>query len=373
MATTCGVKYIGSKAALLDEILAFVDEQRGSTAPERLIDVFTGTTRVAQAFRARGWHVQTSDLSWAAEAYAHAFVRRTAENSTEIPNLIKTLRRLSEEDLQEPSYWITKNYCDVIAADGGVVRMWKPENGRRADRMRHAIAQWESEKIITHHEAMILVACLIHALDKVDSSVGVQQAYLKNWAARANNPLMLEDLPYAEGPVGKHYVGDALKVVYDPADIAYLDPPYSAHSYATYYHIWDSITRWDQPAVGLKTNRRIDRVSGADGFDGEMVSPWNSKKTALKAFLDLVERLPVRAVVISYNDESLIPLETLEKALKERWGEGAVKKKLIPYKRNVMATIGNAAAPGGVAAEGEARTTNHEVLLWIAKENGNTE
>jgi adenine-specific DNA-methyltransferase len=258
----------------------------------------------------------------------------------------------------------------VTAAAGGIVKMWKPENGRKADRVRDAIQAWEEAEEVTHHEAMVLTACLLFALDKVDSSVGVQQAYLKNWAARASNTLALEDLPCAAGqPAGEHLVGDALKLEYPAASVAYLDPPYSAHSYATYYHIWDSITRWDKPAVGLKTNRRIDRVSGAAEFDPSMQSPWNSKKGALPAFLALVARLPVKFVCISYNDESLVPLETLEGALKEAYGATAVKKHLIPYKRNIMCQIGNAAAEGGVAAEGGAgaKTENHEVLLWVAK------
>ena len=374
--STHGVKYIGSKAALLDQIQSFVSTQLPPTATgtaRTLIDVFTGTTRVAQSFRAAGWTVTTSDLSWASEAYAHAFLLRTPHSSTRIPQLLAELTAIAAaHPTDAPSGWIETNYCDVIAADGGIVKMWKPVNGRKADVIRDTIERWKGEGYVSHHEAMILVTCLLFALDKVDSSVGVQQAYLKTWAARASNPLTLQDLSYpAEGPVGNtHIVGDALKISYPVASVAYLDPPYSAHSYATYYHIWDSITRWDKPAVGLKTNRRIDRVSGSEEFDAEMQSPWNSKGKALGAFMDLVGRLPTRYVCISYNDESLVPLETLEGALRKKYsGAGAVVVKRIPYKRNIMCQIGNAAAEGGVAAEGGAgaKTENHEVLIWVNK------
>jgi len=364
---THGVKYIGSKAALLQEIHTFVAEQLPAGASRSFLDVFTGTTRVAQSFRAGGWQVTSSDLSWASEAYAHAFLLRTPDSGRRIPELLARLRALMvvPSAVGAKPGWIEASYCDVTAAEGGIVRMWKPENGRKADKVRDAIAAWEATGEITHHEAMILVACLLFALDKVDSSVGVQQAYLKNWAARAINPLTLEDLPYPEGgPAGQHLIGDALQLTYPVASVAYLDPPYSGHSYATYYHIWDSITRWDKPAVGLKTNRRIDRVSGSAEFDASMQSPWNSKKSALGAFLALVARLPARYVCISYNDESLVPLETLEGALKEKYGGAAITVKRIPYKRNIMCQIGNAE---GKAAEGEAKTENHEVLIWVNK------
>jgi adenine-specific DNA-methyltransferase len=258
--------------------------------------------------------------------------------------------------------WIERTYCDVITPDGGIVKMWKPANGRKADIIREQIATWAEEGVINRHEELVLIACLLFALDRVDSSVGVQQAYLKTWAARASNPLQLEDLPVAGATKipGRHIVGDALKIEYPAATVAYLDPPYSAHSYATYYHIWDSITRWDKPAVGLKTNRRIDRVSGAEEFDEGMVSPWNSKKGALPAFMELVARLPVKYVVISYNDECLVPLEKLEAALKGVYGSEAITVKKIPYKRNIMCQIGNAAAEG-------AKTENNEVLICVTK------
>ena len=348
---TYGVKYIGSKASLIGEITSFVAANLPPTESRTFLDVFTGTTRVAQAFRGLGWTVATSDLSWASEAYAHAFLLRTSGGR--IPQLLEKLRASPPA-----ADWITKTYCDVIAADGGIVKMWKPENGAKADAIRNTIASWETAGEISHHEAMVLTACLIFALDKVDSSVGVQQAYLKKWAARAANPLTLTDLPFPDGPAGTHLVGDALALPYQAASVAYLDPPYSAHSYSTYYHIWDSITRWDKPAVGLKTNRRIDRVSAAPAFDPAMSSQWNSKRTALAAFMALVDRLPVRFIVISYNDESLIPLESLETALKARY---TVTVKKIPYKRNIMCQIGNAAAAD------EHKTENHEVLIWVAK------
>jgi len=351
---TYGVKYIGSKASLVDKILEFVTQHLPADQPKTLIDVFTGTTRVAQAFRSKGWQVTTSDLSWASEIYAHAFVQRTAASGARIPALIAELTALEPQ-----SGWITSTYCDVVTPEGGVVKMWKPENGRRADAIRDRIWTWETTGYCSKHEAAILVTCLIFALDKVDSSVGVQQAYLKTWAARASNPLELKDLPFYDGPVGTHIVGDALVNPYEGASVAYLDPPYSAHSYATYYHIWDSVARWDKPAVGLKTNRRIDRVSNSEEEDESMKSAWNSKRTAMEAFLMLVSRLPVKYVVISYNDESLVPLDTLVGNLEHAYPTVIVKK--IPYKRNIMAQIGNAAAAD------EHKTENNEVLIWIQK------
>lgn len=356
---TIGVKYIGSKASLVGDILQEIDRRLDKPANLRVIDVFTGTTRVAQAFRAKGWVVQSSDLSWAADAYAHAFLLRTAESGQRIPALIADLMADISGSNPEGD-WITKNYCDVSGLEGGLVRMWRPKNGIRGDYIRNRIAEWLENGTINMHESMILVACLLIALDKVDNTVGVQQAYLKEWAKRTDDLVVLNDLKFYNGPPGSHTVGNCLEIAYKAADVAYLDPPYSNHSYSTYYHLWDSITRWDKPAVGLKTNRRIDRVSKSEEFDPTMQSAWNYKSTALQAFLDLCARLPVKYLLISYSDESLIPQEELVDALKKVYG--TVHTTSIAYQRNIMSQIGNA-----TLLKDTFKTTNTELLLWVKK------
>ena len=71
----------------------------------------------------------------------------------------------------------------------------------------------------------------------------------------------------------------------------------------------------------------------------------------------------MKYVVISYNDESLVPLDDLVAALRAIYPIMSVKK--IPYKRNIMAQIGNAAE--AIAEGAEAKTANNEVLIWIEK------
>jgi adenine-specific DNA methylase len=94
-------------------------------------------------------------------------------------------------------------------------------------------------------------------------------------------------------------------------------------------------------------------------FDDAMVSPWNSRRTAATAFMALIERLPARYVCVSYNDESLVPLATLETLLRARW---PITVHSIAYRRNVMCKIGNAATTAGPKKE-----DNTEVLIWIDK------
>jgi len=346
---TSGIKYIGSKLNLLDAILAIVKKHVKLDGVPSMIDAFAGTTRVAQAFRQSGWITQTSDLSWATECYAHTFLQ--TNTNEHLTPMIDTLNKI-----QPKEGWLTKNYCDVISGGGTVVRVWQPHNGQKADAIRDRIDKMGSK--LSPQEKSTLITALIFGLDKVDNTVGIQQAYLKNWCTRSYNDLTLT-LPHVvtmnNPPQSKHYVGDCLQIKYEPADLAYVDPPYSSHTYFSYYHIWDSIARWDKPEVGLKTNRRIDRVTSADEYDGTMASPWNSRTKALAAFELLIKRLPVTYVLISYNNESLVPIEELI-ALCRRLGQ--THYETIDYKRNIMSQIGN----GEVGAE-----RNLEYLILVKK------
>jgi adenine-specific DNA-methyltransferase len=347
--TTHGVKYIGSKRSLIPYILEAVkDLPVGS-----MLDTFTGTTRVSQAFRKAGWTVYAGDLSWASEAYAALFLQTLPEDLPHIQTLVNELNQLEGQ-----TDWITKSYCDVRGESDGIIRVWKPKNGRKADAIRNMIQEWETSGRIDHRMALRLTAILILAMDAVDNTVGQQQAYLKDWATRTDNDLVLS-IPneITEGPCGEFLGGSCLNIEYPRATLAYLDPPYSAHVYATYYHIWDSITRWDKPEVCLNTNRRKDR-SGKH-FDESMKSLWNSKKTAISAFESLLDRLPVDHILLSYSNESLLTLDQLEPLLR-KYKTYEVRE--IDYTRNIMSRIGNAAL-----YDKERKTKNTEYLIRIEK------
>lgn len=354
--TTEGVKYIGSKASLVPYILKCIDDNIPSGSISSVIDVFTGTTRVAQAFKQRGWRVQTSDLSWASQCYAGTWIENGGDNK-HLAEKVETLNNLTAK-----AGWLTQNYCDVKGNKGGIVRVWQAKNGARADAIRDQIEAWSATGAINAWEKNTLVTSLILALDKVDNTVGVQQAYLKDWCKRSFNDMKLQLPVVLSQPVGKHHSGNCLQITYEKADLAYLDPPYSSHSYATYYHIWDSIAAWDKPAVGLNTNRRADRVSGDSSYDSDMSSSWNSKKSALAAFESVIDRLPVRWVLISYNNESLVDVDSLQKLFKKY---PRVITTAIDYKRNIMSQIGNATKDK--PEDTKFRTENVEYLFLIDK------
>ena len=350
---TSGVRYLGSKNKILPLIFEVIDGL--NLKNKTLIDVFTGTTRVGQAAKSKGYTVTTSDLSWASEAYSNAFVC----NDGNMDHLKPYIEKLN--NVQPQAGWITENYCDVTAKEHEDVniKVWTPKNGMKADAARELIETFDE---LSHMEKMFLITSVIFGLDKVDNTVGLQQAYLKGWKAdRAKEDIKFLMPKTIVGPSGQHVVGDALKINYEEHEVAYLDPPYTPADYSTYYHIWDSITRWDKPEVSLKTNRRIDRVKQKknEKWDKSMVSPWYTKKGAYDATVKLVDRLPVQYVVFSYSDEGLISYDEM-KQLGAKYKNCVFHEKA--HKRHVMSGIGAGAKELKVD-----ETKNTEYVILIEK------
>jgi adenine-specific DNA-methyltransferase len=346
---THGVKYIGSKRSILDAIYRTIIDLDIRSA----IDAFSGTTRVAQHLRQHGVKMTTSDLAWATTCYAHAYVHNGS--NAHLAGHVATMNAL-------PTChgWLSQNYVGDVEQQAlrGDGRCFQLKNTMKADAARDWI---ETRTDLEAWEKMTLITSVIHGLDAVDNTVGVQQAYLKEWCQRSHNDIVFKLPACIQGPVGEHIEGDALCIDYPKCDLAYLDPPYSPHSYATYYHIWDSVARWDKPATGLKAKRRVDRVVKDAAYDGKMQSPWNRVKDATGAFDALIERLPVRYVLISYSDESLVSKDDLEAVCRKH---GAVRQTEIQYNRNIMSQIGNAVLDGRTP---EKNQMNQEILFLIDK------
>src|SRR5207248_4815884 len=98
----------------------------------------------------------------------------------------------------EPGYF-TETFC--VAA-----RYLHPNNGERVDAIRRALAlDWADSPLLP-----VLLTSLVEAADRVDSTTGLQMAYLKDWAARAHQPLALRVPELLEGG-GRAVLGDAVE------------------------------------------------------------------------------------------------------------------------------------------------------------------
>jgi adenine-specific DNA-methyltransferase len=208
-------------------------------------------------------------------------------------------------------------------------RFFRPQNGERIDAIREAIAL----KHLDPELESVLLVSLMEAADRVDSTTGLQMAYLKEWAPRAHHalnlrlPALLPGARYGKGGAHQLDARDAAARLH--ADAAYIDPPYNQHSYLGNYHVWESLVRWDKPEVyGVACKRRDVR---------ERQSDFNSRRRFATAFASLVDAVAAPVLIVSFNNEGFLAREDAEAILSRR---GVVTTIERDYKRYVGAQIG---------------------------------
>ena len=236
-------------------------------------------------------------------------------------------------------------------------RFFREENGARVDAIREAI---ESKSLSPELRAVLLVS-LMEAADRVDSTTGLQMAYLKQWAKRSSNELSLrmpDVLPRARHGKASAHRREALEAAQTlEADVAYLDPPYNQHSYLGNYHIWESLVRWDKPEVYGVACKRVDVR--------ERKSAFNSKRRFRDALAEVVRAIRAPVLVVSFNNEGFIARPEMEALLAER---GVVQTLVTDFKRYVGAQIGIYDPSGAkVGAVGHLR---NEEYLYVVSPSG---
>jgi adenine-specific DNA-methyltransferase len=309
------IKYIGSKRTLLPVVLEAVASMAGV---DTVLDLFSGTSRVGHALKRAGYRVIANDHNAYAATLARCYV------AADLESLERDARRLLAEFNALPGQpgWFTQTFCERA-------RFFQPHNGARVDAIRDAIAAKDLEPEL---EAVVLVA-LMEAADRVDSTCGLQMAYLKQWAPRAHNQLSLrlpDLLPRARAGKGEAHQLDALVAAQQfAADVIYLDPPYNQHSYLSNYHVWESLVLWDQPETYGIACKRVDCRTRK--------SPYNSKRRFTEALTQLIASLDAKLLLVSFNNEGYVSREEMEALLSTR---GRVTVLSHDYKRYVGAQIG---------------------------------
>jgi adenine-specific DNA-methyltransferase len=308
------IKYLGSKRRLV----GVIGEMFAAAGGGRALDLFTGTTRVAQELKRRGGRVTAVDRARYAAVFAESAIATDADR-IDLDGLDVELAALNAMP-PRPGY-VTETFCRAA-------RYFRPENGARIDAIRDALEAGRD-----HPHFPILLTSLIEAADRVDSTTGVQMAYLKQWAPRALQPLVLRRPDLLPGP-GAALRGDACALVAEglgPFDFAYLDPPYNQHRYEANYHVWETIVAWDAPAhYGIACKR--DELQ-----DREATSVFNRRRLMPEALRACVAGIDARVMVLSYNDESWIAFDELVELCRPR---GAVEVLAFDSRRYVGALIG---------------------------------
>ncbi len=320
------MRFIGSKSKLLQDIEKLLNKKlQGNEST--FLDLFAGTNTVGNYFK-KQFTIFSNDLLY----FSFVNAKATIENNDKIQ--FKSLKNVGIESpldyLQEEAEIYLKSgqigYYESSYTPTGNAMYLSIDNGKRIDFIRDKIDEWRIQKLVTESEFYYLVSVLIEAIPFVSNTTGTYGAFLKHWDKRALKPLVLEPLEVLNNKKSnKAYNLDANILVKDMiVDIAYIDTPYNNRQYASNYHLLENIARNNKPDLKGKTK----------------IAPWTDQKSsyamkgkALEAMTKLINDINATHIILSYNNEGIIPEEELLDLLKANSLNGSIEVVKIPYRK----------------------------------------
>ena len=328
------MKYIGNKQRLLDFIDSVVQKEK---LPQKgiFIDIFTGTTSVAQHYKKKGYRIIANDLMTYSYVFQQAYIKNN--RFPKFKNLLQSKYfNINSNPLDKYGpLKIVIDYLNKLPGKKGFIfqnyapagkfkrQFFSNENAMRIDATREQLDKWKKDRLVNKSEFYILLASFIDAADFVANISGTYGAYLKIWRSMALKPFTMLAPNLIEGNLEHQiYQEDSNKIIRDlKGDILYIDPPYNTRQYAANFHILETLARWDNPQVYGKTGLR---------FYEEQKSAYSQRTKCEDAFADLINKARADYILMSYNNEGIIPhkfiLDTLER-------KGEVKVYTKNYRR----------------------------------------
>lgn len=292
-------RYIGSKA----RVVAQIAEHLGAPKGHVFVDVFCGTGAVAEMAADRGWKIRLNDHLSSATTMAEARLLSARDTPfSRLGGYETVIARLNEERAIEGFIW--SEYSPASVAKIGLERRYFTEqNAGRIDAIRARIESWHDSNEINAKEKTLLVADLLAAANRVANIAGTYGCFLAKWTPQSAGDLELRARARKKKLVAIETSNlNATQVKVSPADLVYLDPPYTKRQYASYYHILETIALGDTPVV--------EGVAGLRPWK-DLASDYCYKVRALRALCGLIDRLTANHILLSYSNEGHIDLTDL--------------------------------------------------------------
>ena len=189
------------------------------------------------------------------------------------------------------------------------------------DSIRYAIAQGEINNLLSSDEARWLLIALCHTISKIATTTGhfaqylnVNENNLRGYLTKRRRSVWQVWLDcFAElKPIGspkwrksnKVFNMDSLSLLQrlsmseQKPSVIYADPPYTNDQYSRYYHVWETLVKYDYPKSLGKGRYREDRF----------ISPFSTKTSVKWAFGELISRTRTLGadLILSYPSEGLL-------------------------------------------------------------------
>jgi adenine-specific DNA-methyltransferase len=310
---------IGNKRKLLpfieQEVLAI--KKRLGRDKLSFFDGFSGSGAVARMFKAHADMLYVNDLEDYSRVCNECFL--ASPNAGKQKEIEETIRWLNEWSLtpKRPRGFIEELYApaDDAHVKPGERVFYTNENAKIIDNVRRKIDGLSDPKF---YLAPLLVKASIHC-----NTSGVFKGFHKkngighfggkgeNALSRIKGRIVLEPPVFSEHQcypvILQGDVNLTVEGVLD-VDVAYYDPPYNQHPYGSNYFMLNLIANYKRPDV-----------KGVSGIPNDWNRSAYNKRTAVGALEDLIAKTRAKFILLSYNNEGIIP-EREVRLILERYG-----------------------------------------------------
>ena len=292
-------RYIGNKAKLADWILEIID--RTADDVRSFCDIFAGSGSMTNKVLPYFEKVIINDFLYSNNVIYKGFFGKGEWDKEKVLAILEEWNQIDTERLEENYFsrmFGDKYYGHSVAKHIGYIR----ENLEKR------------RKDITDKEYCILLATIIYNIDRLSNTCGHFDAYIKkNIEYRPLKLRLINACSYEHVEI---YREDANKLAQQiSADVTYIDPPYNSRQYSRFYHVYETLVKWDKPKLyGVAMKPEEENMSDY------------CKSKALDAFRDLIFKLNTRYIVVSYNNTynskssssaNKIKLEEIQEVLNE--------------------------------------------------------
>ena len=267
-------RYIGNKYKLKDWIMPLVTKH---CIGNSFADIFAGTGAISAEALKYFKHVVINDLLHSNYICYQAYFGSGAYDQNKTTEFLYIYNHLNPNSIRD-------NYFSFNFSD----KYFSHRTSKLIGYIREDIEN--NKQQLTSKEYYILLASLIYSLDKIANTVGHYDAYIKKGVLE-DNFVINQIKPYRTRKVDI-FRQDANTLVNSlKSDIVYIDPPYNSRQYGRFYHILETVAKWDKPqlfGVALKP-------------ETENASKYCTVKAA-GALTELVNNLKCKYIVVSYNN-----------------------------------------------------------------------
>lgn len=292
-------RYIGNKHKLIEWIFSIINRE---CEGDSFTDIFAGTGVVSAVASKHFKKVILNDFLHSNYIIYQAFFGNDNWDSNKVNNIIREYNNINGEDLAEN--YFSKNF-------GG--KYFSKNSAKIIGFIRDNIE--ENKVNLAKREYSMLITSLLYSIDKIANTVGHYDAYFKKdfiedrFFMRPIDPVEVKDVSFFKEDA--NILAKKIKT-----DIVYIDPPYNSRQYSRFYHVLETLVKWDKPVlhgVALKP-------------EPENMSDY-CRVNAKDKFAELVRDLDAKYLVVSYNNtydsksnssENKITLKEIKDILSER-------------------------------------------------------